>query len=235
MNDSSVGEQKVAVMTGVSSGIGQVLRQRLIDQGWRVLGISRHLPQDIEGFEADLGFLSDVEPLCERILGSAPKIDAFFHLAGVWHDEKESLVGKKLSEFSANQIMMTMNVGVTSAMIMAARMAHAMPDGGQAVFLSGTFQDGGANWVPYYTSKRALEDFLVGFAADETRLMIVGVSPARMASSATHTYASQEAVYAQSPESVADICLDILAGKLGVSSGTVVEVRDGKPGMGYHE
>ncbi len=235
MNNDGGIEQKVAVMTGVTSGIGQALRQKLMSEGWRVIGISRHLPQDVEGFEADLGFLQDVEPLCERILHAAPRIDAFIHLAGVWHDDKEPLAGRKIGEFSAAQIMMTINVGLTSAMIICARLAHAIPDGGHVLLLSGTFQDGGANWLPYYTSKRALEDFLVGLASDEQRLKVTGISPADTATEPYKKFYPSDATNAQSPDSVASICMDALYNRLGASSGTIVEIRNGAVGMGYHK
>ena len=234
MNDSQVGEQKVAVITGVTSGIGSAIREKLLQEGWRVIGISRHLPQDVEGFESDLGFLNDVEPLCERILGAAPKIDAFIHVAGVWHDGHDTLAGKKIDAFTSSEIMMTMNVGVTSAMILCARLAHAIPDNGHVILLSGTFTDGGANWLPYYTSKRALEDFLVGLASDIPRIKVYGLSPADTATEPFKKFYPEAALAAQSPEAVALLCMDAISDRLAVSSGTVVEVRDGKAGMGYH-
>lgn len=225
---------KVAVVTGLSSGIGQAIKAALERDGWRVVGVSRHIPLEYDGYEVDLSMLESVEPVAVRIGEECGPIDAFFHVAGVWHDENGVLAGKRLDEFSTAQIIKTMNVGVTSAMVMSARLAPFMAENGTMLYISGTFQDGGANWLPYYTSKRALEDFVKGFAEDESKLRIFGVSPCPTATDSYKTYYPNESGHAQSPESVAKICKDLVDGVLSAASGTIVEVRDGKPGMGYH-
>ena len=225
---------KVAVVTGLSSGIGQAIKARLVAEGWRVVGVSRHIPMDQEGYEADLSQLEFVEPVATRIGEECGPIDAFFHVAGVWHDESGVLAGKKLNEFTTHQITKTMNVGVTSAMVFSARIVPFMAEGSHMLYISGTFQDGGANWLPYYTSKRALEDFVKGFAEDEPNIKILGVSPSDTATDSYKTYYPNSIDQAQSPDSVAKICMDLITGSLPAESGTIVAVKDGKPGMGFH-
>lgn len=225
---------KTAVITGITSGIGQAIKTRLEAEQWRVLGISRHLPVDQEGYEADLSHLDSVEPLASRISADCKSIDAFIHVAGVWHDGEQTLVGKKLHEFTTDQILSTINVGLTSAMVLSARLLPNMPDKASMIFISGTFEDGGANWLPYYTSKRSLEDFIVGLAQDENRVNVYGVSPADTATESYKKFYPEQVSTAQAPLSVAKVCLDLISGTLSASSGTIVEVRGGKPGMGYH-
>ena len=225
---------KVAVVTGLSSGIGQAIKTRLEAEQWRVIGVSRHIPIDQEGYEVDLSMLDSVEPVATRIGEECGPIDAFIHVAGVWHDNSGVLAGKKLHEFTTAQITKTMNVGVTSAMVFSARLLPFMADGGHMLYISGTFQDGGASWLPYYTSKRALEDFVQGLAEDEQRVKIFGVSPSDTATDSYKRYYPNSVDKAQSPLSVAKVCQDLISGSLPASSGTIVEVRDGKPGMGYH-
>ena len=225
---------KVAVVTGLSSGIGQAIKALLEDDQWRVIGVSRHIPIEQEGYEVDLSMLDTVEPVATRIGEECGPIDAFIHVAGVWHDESGVLAGKMLHEFTTAQITKTMNVGVTSAMVFSARLLPFMADGGHMLYVSGTFQDGGSNWLPYYTSKRALEDFVQGLAEDERRVHIYGVSPADTATDSYKTYYPNSVDLAQPPQSVAKICQDLISGSLPAASGTIVEVRDGKPGMGYH-
>jgi len=225
---------KTAVVTGITSGIGQAIKQSLESSGWRVIGVSRHLPADQQGYEADLSRLESVEPLAIRLGEDAKPVDAFIHVAGVWHDANEVLAGKKLHEFTTAQIVSTMNVGVTSAMVLAARLVPFMAEKSHMIFVSGTFQDGGSSWLPYYTSKRSLEDFTKGLAEDEPGITVFGLSPSDTATESYKRFYPERANAAQSPQSVAKIAVDLMNGTLPASSGTIVEVRDGKPGIGYH-
>ena len=225
---------KTALLTGITSGRGQAIKNQLESQGWRVVGYSRQLPIDQLGYEVDLSALDQVEPVATRAGEEYGPFDAFIHVAGVWHDKGDTLVGKKLHEFTTAQIAKTMNVGVTSAMVLSARLLRFMNPGASMVYVSGTFQDGGASWLPYYTSKRALEDFVVGLAADEPGVKVYGVSPGSTATDSRAQFFPDSSSTAQSPASVAGICIDLMSGRLPADSGTVVEVRDGKPGMGFH-
>jgi NAD(P)-dependent dehydrogenase (short-subunit alcohol dehydrogenase family) len=233
MNENN--RQKTALITGITSGIGQAIKLRLEADGWRVIGYSRQLPIDQDGYEVDLSVLDQVEPVATRAGEEYGPLDAFIHVAGVWHDQGDVLAGKKLHEFTTSQITKTMNVGVTSAMVLTARLLPFMAPDASLLYISGTFQDGGASWLPYYTSKRALEDFVVGLASDETTFKVYGVSPSSTATDAYKNFYPDTSDSAQAPMSVAKICTDLIAGTLPASSGTIVEVRDGLPGMGYHK
>ena len=225
---------KRLLVTGVTSGIGSAIKTLFEAAGWEVVGLARHLPLDQNGFEVDLAHLDGVQPTALRASVEKGPFDAFIHVAGVWHDDNESFAGKRLHEFEWQQIAATMNVGLTSAMIISATLLETMPNNGSMIFISGKFQDGGANWLPYYTSKRALEDFVVGLAADESRVRVWGVSPDDTASDAYKRFYPDAAQHAQPPESVARTCLDLVEGRLSADSGTIVEVSDGKAGAGYH-
>jgi NAD(P)-dependent dehydrogenase (short-subunit alcohol dehydrogenase family) len=225
---------KRVLVTGVTSGIGSAIKTLFESAGWEVVGLARHLPLDQEGFEVDLAKLEGVEPTALRASVEKGPFDAFIHVAGVWHDAEESFIGKRLHEFEWQQIAATMNVGLTSAMIISATLLETMPNAASMIFISGKFQDGGANWLPYYTSKRALEDFVVGLAADESHINVWGVSPDDTASEAYKRFYPDAAQHAQPPESVARTCLDLVDGRLSADSGTIVEVSGGKAGAGYH-
>lgn len=226
---------KTAVITGITSGIGQALKTRLEADQWKVLGIARHLSADQNGYEADLSLLDSVEPLASRIAADCGTIDAFIHVAGVWHDGNRALSGMKLHEFTTHQIISTMNVGLTSAMILSARLLPAMQQDGTMLYISGLFQDGGADWLPYYTSKRGLEDFIQGLGIDETGVRVYGVSPDDTATDSYKRFYPNSLANAQPPLSVAKICVDLINKTLPADSGTIVEVKNGQPGMGYHK
>jgi 3-oxoacyl-[acyl-carrier protein] reductase len=225
---------KTALVTGVSSGIGQAIKQTLELAGWKVVGISRHLPLGEIGYESDLSQLEFVEPVSTRAGEEHGPLDAFIHVAGVWHDADAVLAGKKLHEFSTNEIVKTMNVGITSAMVMSARLLPFMNPNAAMIYISGAFEDGGANWLPYYTSKRALEDFVVGLASDEEAVRVYGVSPGSTATDSLKKFYPKSYATAQPAAKVASTCLDLIDNKLSASSGMIVEVKDGAIGLGYH-
>ncbi len=225
---------RVAVITGISSGIGQAIKARLEQDGWQTYGVSRHLPVDQEGYEADLSIIHDLEPLATRIASDLERVDAFIHVAGVWHDGHDVFAGKKLNEFSGQQIASTVSVGLIAAMVISAKLIPVMQPESPMIYISGTFQDGGANWLPYYTSKRALEDFVQGLAQEQDGLRVYAVSPGDTATESLKKYYPEAHQSAQSPDRVAEVCLDLVNSKLSADSGAVVRVKDGSIGLGYH-
>ena len=110
---------KTALITGISSGIGQAIKQKLEQSGWKVVGISRHLPLQSIGYEADLSQLEFVEPVSTRAGEEHGPFDAFIHVAGVWHDENAVLAGKKLHEFSTKEISNTIKLTLLSLLACA--------------------------------------------------------------------------------------------------------------------
>lgn len=219
---------RTAVITGISSGIGQAIAKALEAAGYEVVGVSR---QDV-----DLNDMDKVANFGERLTQEHKQIDVLIHVAGVWHDDAQVLADKSLGEFSSQQITETMNVGVTSFMVLAAALLPNMPKDGMVIGTTGTFAEGGAGWLPYYTSKRALEDFLVGLAQDYPEgPEVFGVSPADTATPAYKKFYPQYADEAQSPEVIASFCLDLLQHKSEYKTGDIIEVRDGNNRNGFHK
>jgi NAD(P)-dependent dehydrogenase (short-subunit alcohol dehydrogenase family) len=83
MQTKQEGARRCAVVTGSSSGIGRAVAQRLLADGWRVIGVQRgaadiHHP-DYTTLQADLGRQAEVDRIAVE-LGAA---QAFIHAAGV--------------------------------------------------------------------------------------------------------------------------------------------------------
>jgi NAD(P)-dependent dehydrogenase (short-subunit alcohol dehydrogenase family) len=226
--------QRVACVTGVTSGIGRALKNRLEQEGWKVVGFARHLPLDEVGYEVDLARLDSVEPVATRAGEEHGPIDAFIHVAGVWHDEDHVLAGKHIEEFTTDEILKTMSVGLSSAMIMTARLLPFISESGTLLYISGSFTDGGANWLPYYTSKRGLEDFVTGLAGEQSSKKVYAVSPSDTASDAFRKYYPEKAETAQSPDAVAAVCLELISDRSTAANGSVVQVRAGQQSPGFH-
>jgi len=216
---------KTAIITGVTSGIGQSMATNLSKSGWKVVGLSRA--------EVNLNDLNAVAETGRRLAGEHAEIDAFIHVAGVWHDEHSVLSDKQLADFTPEQIISTMNVGVVSAMVLCRALLPALK-GGAVIGISGTFPDGAAGWLPYYTSKRALEDFLVGLSQDCADVDVFGISPADTATPAYRKYYPQYLSISQPPEAVADLAQKLLSGQTNFASGDIIELRQGKAQKAFH-
>ena len=73
--------------------------------------------------------------------------------------------------------------------------------------LSGTFENGGKGWIPYFVSKRAIEDFTVGLA-DELRdksIRVNGVSPSDTATESYKKYFPEYIEDSLDPKEVAKL------------------------------
>ena len=102
-----------------------------------------------------------------------------------------------------------------------------MENGSSIINLSGTFEDGGKGWLPYYASKRALEDFTLGLA-DELRdkgIKVNCVSPSDTATEEYIKYFPEDAKDANFPEVVAKVIAGLVT---GTETGKFVVIKKGK-------
>jgi NAD(P)-dependent dehydrogenase (short-subunit alcohol dehydrogenase family) len=97
---------KTAVVTGASYGIGQAIAELLLQEGWKVYGLSRSKPKfDNPRFvwlQCDLSHADQIGPVLAGI--SEPNVDALVSNAGVIYKENASAVSQLSYEktFSVN-------------------------------------------------------------------------------------------------------------------------------------
>jgi len=79
------------------------------------------------------------------------------------------------------------------------------------VNLSGTFENGGKGWVPYFASKRALEDLTIGLSDDlsDRNIQVNAVSPSDTATEAYAKHFPQYMDEAISPEEIAEKIVEL--------------------------
>lgn len=223
-------DKKTAIVTGASSGIGDAIVRTLRDSGWNVVGLT--------SADCDMGDMVATMELAERLRGEHTKIDALIHVAAIWHSDTEAFVHRDLEDYDPAWIAATMNVGVTGFMLLTARLLPKIAKDGVVIGVSGTFSDvsgGASGWLPYYTGKRALEDFLVGLSQDYPMgPRVYGVSPSDTNTEAFAAFFPDDAKTAQPPNSISLLVDHLISGDSPYKSGDIVAVKDKKAGKGYH-
>ena len=221
---------KTAIITGASTGIGKAVAFKLSENGYRVLLVARtskkldKIMKEIESkggkaeyYSVDLtnelnikGFLSEVIENCKAENYSG--IDAILNIAGIWHSDKEVFAGKDFETFDEKVITDTYSVGFTAPSLIIHGLLPYMNKSSHIINLSGTFENGGKGWIPYYASKKALEDLTYGLADElkDKKIYVNGVSPSDTATEEYSKWFPEYAEDAISPEKIADLFLSIL-------------------------
>lgn len=142
-------DSKQAVVTGVSSGIGAAITNRLLANGWSVLGLSRRKPDihddRLDWYETDLADFGQIQ----RHVGALADVDAVVHAAGL---QFAAPVGQLNLEHSAQ--MWRIHVGAAEALVDA--LASRITDGGRIVLVGSRTMAGNAGKSQYAATKSAL-------------------------------------------------------------------------------
>jgi NAD(P)-dependent dehydrogenase (short-subunit alcohol dehydrogenase family) len=126
-----------AVVTGVSSGIGEAIAARLLDDGWRVTGLSRTQPS------ADVAWLRAALP---GLLTGVGPVDAVVHAAGL---QRTAPLGR----LSADDGAAMWQVHVQAATVLVDTIVSRVPDGGRIVLLGSRTARGAAGKSQYAATK----------------------------------------------------------------------------------
>ncbi len=147
------------LVTGASSGIGAAIAERLLADGWAVLGLSRSRPPFAHAAFEHLGAdLADAAGLASALDG-AGQVDALVHAAGLLR------VGGLEALDRADGLAMW-RLHVDAAVQIVARLAPAMPEGGRIVLLGSRVANGAAGRSLYAASKAALTGLARSWAAE---------------------------------------------------------------------
>jgi NAD(P)-dependent dehydrogenase (short-subunit alcohol dehydrogenase family) len=145
-----------AVVTGVSSGIGEAIAARLLDDGWRVTGLSRTQPSaDVAWLRADLTHTAALPGL---LTGVGP-VDAVVHAAGL---QRTAPLGR----LSADDGAAMWQVHVQAATVLVDTLVSRVADGGRIVLLGSRTARGVAGKSQYSATKAALDGLARSWAAE---------------------------------------------------------------------
>lgn len=229
--------KNIALITGATSGIGNEVALCLSKNNYKVLISSRRINKleelqrvitdkggDAAIIQADLSDNSSVQELVNKIKNSYPKLDLICNIAGIWHSDNEVFAGKDFIDFDANIIKDTYSVGFTSPTLLLHGLIPLMSQGSHIINLTGTFENGAKGWLPYYASKKALEDLTFGLSQElkDKGIFVNGVSPS---DTATEEYAKWFPEYIEDAiksTEIADLIMDIINTK---RTGTVQVIK----------
>lgn len=235
---------KVAVITGASTGIGRATAIEFAKNGANVCLVARNqeklqkvkeeIGENAYVFVGDLSDKDGVGKLISEIKSKFSQIDILCNIAGIWHGEGEVYADKNLEDFDVDVITDTMSVGSVAPLLLAHGFVSSMPKGSSIVNLSGTFSSGGKGWLPYYVSKRAIEDLTIGLSEElaDKGIKVNAVSPADTATEQYKRFFPEDAAAAQKPEDVAKFIVELSQKDV---TGKVYVIRNGKVEEGFHK
>lgn len=104
-----------------------------------------------------------------------------------------------------------------------------MPSGSSVINISGTFENGAKGWLPYYVSKKAIEDFTVGLSEEleDKGIRVNCISPSDTATEAYKKYFPEYIDESVDPSEIADFALKLVKDET-MGSGRIEVVKKDK-------
>jgi len=213
-----------ALVTGASTGIGRAVATEFGKLGYTTILVARN-SQGLEEtkqfvtqvggsatiYSCDLSQTDQVISLATKITADFNHLDTIINIAGIWHGQNQVYADTDFEKFTSQVILDTINVGLTAPTLLIHQLLPIMPPHSHIVNLSGTFESGAKGWLPYYVSKRAIEDLTAGLAEElgDKPIYVNCVSPSDTATPQYQKYFPEDAADANSPQDIAKLIADI--------------------------
>jgi NAD(P)-dependent dehydrogenase (short-subunit alcohol dehydrogenase family) len=236
--------KKYAIVTGASSGVEGAIALELAKHNYFIALVGRsqqrldHLNSQIEKiggqskiFVSDLSTKGGIRNLIQAIKSDAKQVDILVNAAAIWHGEDEVYAGRNYDTFSEQVILDTMTVGLMAPMLLTHALIPLMPPKSKIINISGTFEDGGKGWVPYFVSKRGIEDLTIGLSDElkERNIQVNAISPSDTATEQYKKYFPQFAASSLEPQAIAEQVVRLCSETSDRITGQVFVMKKGEP------
>lgn len=180
-------------------------------------------------FCLDLRSVDEIEKFSKQIKESEKEIDILVNVAGIWHSKDKAYSGIDFAHYSTDEILDTYAVGLTAPTILSHEFVPLMRRGGKIINISGTFDNGAKGWLPYFVSKKAIEDLTVGLFQEliDRQIQVNRISPSDAATEEYKKYFPEFATpeNALQPEDVANLALFLASSESDHITGQVIEIK----------
>ncbi|RJR13515.1 SDR family oxidoreductase [Candidatus Parcubacteria bacterium] len=197
------------LVTGADGGIGSAILGTLRSAGHDVIGASRN--------DTDITDTTDIHRLKERV----GQLDWIICAHGFV--DTETVLEKQ----DVAAIEETFAVNATSLVVLAREFLDAItPGGGMIVLSSSAGVTPNGRFVAYSASKAAANAFVQALARNRTELQFYAIAPGPT-NTAMRERVAHDAAKMQSPEVIATLVQELIAGSTECKSGDVILVKDG--------
>ncbi len=242
-------QNKYAVFTGASTGIGRTIAIELGRTGAHVglvarskdkLEETKKLVEKTGGkasvFPLDLCDINQIQKLGALLKTRCGRIDILVNVAGIYHDQTKAYYHIPFSQYSVEEIKNTYDVGTNGTTFLTHALLPLMIAGSHIINISGTFESGAKGWLPYYVSKRAIEDFTVGLSEElkDQGIFVNCISPSDTATETYKKFFPEYAADAMDPKRVGEFVVKLCSTQSQVTGKIFVFKKDKDPYEGFH-
>lgn len=243
-------QDKYAVITGASTGIGKAIAIEFAKEGAFVFltarttdrlkavqqiiinngGKAEVIPADLSNIAVISGFINSIKDVTDRI-------DVIVNVAGVWHDQGRVYAANRFELFSQDVIVKTYNVGITAPTLIVHGLLPLMPSKSKILNISGKFSHGAKNWLPYYMSKKAIEDLTVGLSEEllDRNIEVNCISPSDTGTESYQRFYPRVEEKTLAPEEVAQFACRLCSSETDNITGKVfVMIAGRQPYEAFH-
>lgn len=220
-------KNKLALVTGASTGIGRAIAIELGDKkvnlallGKNIVELektksiieSRNMDIKIRIYKFDLSESKNIEHIVSCIIQQQGNISILANVAGVWHNKNRAYYGIPLHEIAHDEIENVININLLSVIYLTKAVSKNMITNkeGKIINISGTFSEGGANWIHYFVSKTSIEKFTEALSEEliEHKIQVNCISPSDVSTDSLKKFFPNDAENALTPKNIANLLID---------------------------